>query len=76
MHSFMWGCLLKKIKYKGHVYVRADSTLIINDWNIPKSDFTKVKQLMDKALQEVRRKSYNYEHYVDEAVHLLADYRS
>lgn len=67
---------MKKIKYKGHTYVRADSTLLISDWGIPKNDFTKVKQLMDKALQEVRRKSYNYERYVDEAVHLLADYRS
>lgn len=67
---------MKKIKYKGHVYVRVDSTLHISDWNIPKNDFTKAKQLIDKALREVGRKSYDYEHYIDEAVRLLGDYTS
>lgn len=66
---------MKKIKYKGHTYVRADSVLHITDWNVPVRDFAKAKQLIDKAAQEARRKSYNYEHYIEQVIMLLDAYR-
>lgn len=66
---------MKKIKYKGHTYVRADSVPHITDWNVPVRDFAKAKQLIDKATQEARRKSYNYEHHIEQAIMLLDDYR-